>query len=41
MIAVKLADIEDNLHDITDIPDMQSMQVKYMRAKATLLEVAK
>lgn len=40
VIAVKLADIEDNLHDITDIPGMESMQVRYMRAKALLMEVA-
>lgn len=40
VIAVKLADIEDNLHDITDIPGMESMQVRYLRAKATLMEVA-
>lgn len=39
VIAVKLADIEDNLHDITDIPDMQGMQVRYLKAKGILMEV--
>ena len=41
VIAVKLADIEDNLHDITDIVGMEGMQVRYMKAKATLMEVTK
>jgi (p)ppGpp synthase/HD superfamily hydrolase len=40
LIAVKLADIEDNLSDITDIPGMEGMQSRYLRAKATLLDVA-
>jgi (p)ppGpp synthase/HD superfamily hydrolase len=38
VIAVKLADIEDNLHDITDIPGMEGMQIRYMNARATLKE---
>lgn len=40
VIAVKLADIEDNLHDITDLPGTENLEVRYMRAKATLLEVS-
>lgn len=39
VIAVKLADIEDNLSDIREVPDMQSMERKYQRAKAVLEDV--
>lgn len=38
VIAVKLADLEDNLRDIRDVPGMQSQEAKYLRAKATLME---
>lgn len=40
VIQVKLADLEDNLSDLSDIPGAQSLQSRYLRAKATLLEVA-
>lgn len=40
VIMVKLADIEDNLSDITDLPGTEGLEVRYMRAKATLLEVS-
>lgn len=38
VIAVKLADLEDNLRDIRDVPGMQSQEAKYLRAKATLMD---
>lgn len=37
VIAVKLADIEDNLESIDDLPNGQSLERRYLRAKATLL----
>lgn len=36
VIAVKLADINDNLKDIREVPDMESQERKYQRAKAVL-----
>jgi (p)ppGpp synthase/HD superfamily hydrolase len=39
VIAVKLADLEDNLHDLKDIPGGQGLEFRYLRAKAELMEV--
>lgn len=39
VIQVKLADINDNMQDIADIPGAQGLEKRYLRAKATLLEV--
>jgi (p)ppGpp synthase/HD superfamily hydrolase len=39
VIAVKLADLKDNLSDLSDIPGAQSLEKRYLRAQATLLEV--
>lgn len=38
LVAVKLADLEDNLMDIDDVPGMEGMVSRYLRAKATLLD---
>lgn len=40
VIAVKLADIEDNLSTVGDIPDGESLEARYLRAKATLLDAS-
>lgn len=37
-IRVKLADVQDNLKDISDIPGAKSLQMRYLRAQATLLD---
>lgn len=38
VIAVKLADIEDNLRDLSDVPEMQGMERRYLKAKVVLEE---
>lgn len=38
VIRVKLADIEDNLKDISDIPNARGLESRYLKAKAVLLE---
>lgn len=38
VIAVKLADIDDNMESLDDLPNGQSMASRYLRAKATLLD---
>lgn len=38
VIAVKLADVNDNLADIRDIPNAEGMEARYLKAKAQLLQ---
>lgn len=40
VIAVKLADLRDNMSTLDDIPNGESMRPRYLRAEATLMEVA-
>lgn len=38
VVAVKLADLEDNLSDIEDLPEAQDLAKRYRKAKVTLEE---